>query len=261
MTPAPRIHVFIIGWEGQLARARAIAGALEGEVAKLTIVYSNAAETDVEGPGEWVRVPNADFFGRKFRRCLDLFSGDIFLLIHADTDFHDWPALLRRCEEGFRAVPELGVWAPDFTYTPWLTGNVEILPVDRLAGLVSVAQTDGIVFAMPVPVIDRLRRLDYGANNMGWGIDYAAIAHARVTGRLVCRDTTLIVEHQRSRGYDPTEAIAQMQRFHAQLSDAERDQVHLMRHYAVLQALERLGLRRRVIGALRQRLLRLLGRA
>lgn len=254
------IHVFIIGWEGKLDGARAIADALVGKVDRVTVVYSNAAENDVDGPGEWIRVPNADFFGRKFRRCLDLFLGDIFLLIHADTDFSDWPALVRRCAEGFAAVPELGVWSPDFTYTPWTTATVNIRPVDRLAGLVSVAQTDGIIFAMPASVIARLRHLDYDDNNMGWGIDFAAIAYARITGMLVCRDTTLTVTHQTSRGYSGGEAIEQMQRFYTQLTDAERDQEHLLSTYVILRNREQLGMRGRMISALRRYLRRLPGR-
>lgn len=251
---ALRIHVFIIGWEGKLERARAIATALAGMAPRVTVVYSNAAEMDVDGPGEWVRVPNTDFFGRKFRRCLDLFEGDIFLLIHADTDFSDWPALVQRCKDSFAAIPEMGVWAPDFTNTHWTTPKVTILPVDRLAGLVSVAQTDGIVFAMPKPVIARLRRLDYDDNNMGWGIDFAAIAYARTTGMLVCRDMTLTVGHEQSRGYRGAAAAEQMRQFYTQLSDAERDQVHLLGSYITWQGRELAGLRARLVGSIRHRL-------
>ena len=124
-----RVHAVIIGWEGKNDRARAIAILLEPVVSKLTVVYSNAAETDLTGPGDWLRVPNADFFGRKFYRAIEVFDGDIFLLVHADTDYADWPGLVHRCTHCFTALPQLGVWSPDFTYTFWGTQDVANLPL------------------------------------------------------------------------------------------------------------------------------------
>ena len=217
-----RVHAVIIGWEDKNDRARAIAALLEPVVSKLTVVYSNAAETDLTGPGDWLRVPNADFFGRKFYRAIEAFDGDIFLLVHADTDYADWPALVRRCTHCFTALPQLGVWSPDFTYTPYPTIDVALLPLP-LEGLVTVAQTDGIVFALSAPVVDRMAQLEEKGNNLGWGIDRAAAACARTTGRLVVRDQTLLVRHDISRGYMGEAAGEQMWAYLAQLTLAERD--------------------------------------
>ena len=226
-----RVHAVIIGWEGKNDRARAIAALLEPVVSKLTVVYSNAAETDLTGPGDWLRVPNADFFGRKFHRAIEVFDGDIFLLVHADTDYADWPALVQRCTHCFTTLPQLGVWSPDFTYTFWGTQDVANLPLP-VDGLVSATQTDAIVLALAAPVVERLQRLDCGANNLGWGVDQAAAAFARTTGRLVARDQTILVHHDMSRGYMSDEAGEQMWAYLAQLTLAEREMLLLQfRHF------------------------------
>ena len=246
-----RMHAVIIGWEGKNDRARAIAASLAPAVSKLTVVYSNAAESDLTGPGDWLRVPNADFFGRKFHRAIEGFEGDIFLLVHADTDYADWPDLVRRCTHCFTALPTLGVWSPDFTYTPYPTIDVALLPLP-LEGLVTVAQTDGIVFALSASVVERMKQLEEKGNNLGWGIDRAAAAFARTTGRLVVRDQTLLVRHDMSRGYMGEAAGEQMWAYLAQLSLAERDMLLLSHSH--------FGSQRQNRTSRYQRLRRLLGR-
>ena len=246
-----RVHAVIIGWEGKNDRARAIAALLQPVVSTLTVVYSNAAETDLTGPGDWLRVPNADFFGCKFHRAIEVFDGDIFLLVHADTDYADWPALVQRCTHCFTTLPQLGVWSPDFTYTPYPTIDVALLPLP-LEGLVTVAQTDGIVFALSAPVVARMAQLEEKGNNLGWGIDRAAAAFARTTGRLVVRDQALLVRHDISRGYESGVAVEQMWVYLAQLTLAERDMLLLSHSYLGAQIQRR--------KSLYQRLKRMLGR-
>lgn len=247
------VHVFIIGWEGKLDRARDIAAALAPVVPRVTVVYSNSAESDVEGPGDWLRVSNADFFGKKFRCCLEAFTGGTFLLIHADTDFHDWALLVRRCGAVFVALPGIGVWTPQISNSWWRNSAVELLPISEMPGLVSVAQTDGIVFALAPPVIDRLRQFDYEVNNLGWGIDLGAVVCARTAGLLVCCDTTLRVAHDKSRGYQDDAAFAQMRAFQTQFTLPELDQLVMLRSYV--------SGRMRDENSWRARILRKLGRS
>lgn len=195
------------------------------------MIHSNAAEQDQTGPGTWIRVPNADFFGRKFQAAMADFSGDVMLLIHADTAFADWPRLANRCRDAFATHPDLGVWAPDFTNTPWETRFVALLDVPGTPGLVTVAQTDGIITAFARPVIERLRCLDLSANNLGWGLDWAAIGYCLGNGLLVCRDTTLLVQHPKSRSYLNSEALAQMAALFAQLTLTERNGIFLAKSF------------------------------
>lgn len=227
------IHAAIISWQGKHSQARRIADAIKGVVdLRLSVVASHPEPGMVTAPGDWHFVPNSHFFGPKCALALAATKpNEILLLIHADTDFNDWQRLVARCVTAFEAVPNLAVWAPDFTWTPYP------LPVARVPGgrvrgddgmLVPVLHTDGIVVAFAPAAQDRLRALDCASNNLGWGIDWAAIGWAYSHGYLVLRDTAICVTHQRSRSYGPAEAVSQMQQFFNGLGEVDRIQIALL---------------------------------
>jgi len=217
------IHAVIVSWEGMHEQAAAIARALEGHVDRLTVIYSNTAGEPETGAGNWQRVPQEWFFGLKFARALAIHPpGSVMLQINADASSDAWPHLVRRLEWAFATHPDIGVWAPDIDWTPWPTELVAE-GIHLGGGLESVSQTDGIVWAMAPVVLDRLRRLDYHANNLGWGIDWAAIAFAKVNGLHVVRDTAVLVQHPEGRGYSYTEAAQNLKVFVGQLTPDEQN--------------------------------------
>jgi hypothetical protein len=225
---APKIHAVIISWEGFGPAARSIAEHVAPYVENLSVIYSNRAEMPETGPGDWISVHNSAFFGAKFRAALDVYEGGIFLLFHADTSFSDWPALVDRCRSVFRNHPNLGIWSPDFTHTPFPNSSVRISDGPE-PELVSVGFPDGIVVALCEDVVRRLQELDYSKNNLGWGIIWAGVAYSFTHNLLVCRETSLVVEHAMSTGYDSQEATRQSELFLSQLTIQERNQVELIR--------------------------------
>ena len=219
-----RLDVVIISWQGQYENAAHIANALsEDPELRVLVIYSNAAEAPETGAGEWIQVPNAYFFGWKFRRALDCVrdGAPAMIIIQADARAADWAGLLARCSERFKAMPSLGLWTPRISYTPWSPQRVDIAPIAG-TDLMHVAQTDGIVLGLARPVVERLRRLDYGANNLGWGIDSVAIAFSFSHGLMVVRDDSSQVQHPKCRGYDRRLALAQWQQFLLQMTEAEK---------------------------------------
>ncbi|WGW06062.1 glycosyltransferase [Tropicibacter oceani] len=219
------LHAVIISWQGQHEQALEIARQLDGHVDRLSVIYSNAANTPEDGPGTWVQVPQSWFFGRKFKAALDLVApGDIQLQIQADVSHDDWPALIADCAAAFSRHPAVGVWAPDLTWTPWPTPLVQngTLPG---SDLVRVAQTDGVVWALGPAVLAAMRGLDYDNNNLGWGIDWVALCHARRLGLEAVRDTRHRVHHPESRGYHGGEAAQHMKAFLAQLPKALQEDI------------------------------------
>jgi hypothetical protein len=107
--PLP-LHAVIISWEGFGKKAQAIAQALEGAVARITVIYSNASGTPESGPGKWVRLPQSRYFGAKFCASLDLVDdSEIMLQIQADAESDDWPALVAGCQQCFDQHGSLGV--------------------------------------------------------------------------------------------------------------------------------------------------------
>jgi hypothetical protein len=198
-TASGPLDVVIISWQGQHENAAHIARALiDAPDLRVFVIYSNAAEAAETGAGEWIGVPNAHFFGWKFRRALDCVREDAraMVIIQADARAADWSGLLARCSKCFKGMPDLGLWAPRITYTPWIPQRVDIAPVAG-TDLMQVAQTDGIVLGLASPVVARLRQLDYGDNNLGWGIDSVAIAFSLAHGLMVVRDDGCRVERLR----------------------------------------------------------------
>lgn len=230
---AQHIHAVIISWLGKHDQARAIAAALGPAIARLSIIASHPEAVPPAGPGIWRFLPDEQFFGPKFAAALaDTRPDEILLLIHADTEFDDWPALVQHCHQAFDTVAGLAVWAPDFTWTPYDTASVA-LPADPAlpGGLIPVAQTDGIIAAFSPAVQQRLSELDCAGNNLGWGIDWAALGWAFSHGQPVLRDTRLVVTHRKGRSYGSAEARAQMSRFLGTLTPAERIQIRLLHSY------------------------------
>lgn len=233
------LDVYIISWQdhGQKALniARRIAerfpqGEAVADGVRLTVIYSNGAETPETGPGRWLQVPNADYFGAKFARALAEFSGRALLLIQADAGSDDWPALIERCRQRFAQRAALALWAPRVSYTPWTTARVDIRPEPGTA-LTHVAHTDGIVLAYAASMVQRLQQLDYRGNNIGWGMDWIAICHAYSRGLEVLREDELMVTHPPSRGYDTREATRQWLAFMTQMNGAEQSMFEILKRY------------------------------
>jgi len=216
----PRIHAFVISWSGQAENASAIEASVAGEVERLTVIHSDEHDEAPLG-ARWRRVPNDWFYGRKFRQSLADFDGEVMLQITADAACADWPRLVRRCREGYRAIDRLGLWAPKVDHTYW---TLDRTGVGRLGDseICFVTMVDSIVWALSADVLERLRGLDYEVNNLGWGIERLAALHCHVTGRLVALDEGVEVRHPPGTGYSAEEATAQYQVFARQITLAER---------------------------------------
>ena len=241
MSQALALHAFVISWTGREAAAAMIAEALQPAVERLTVVYSRATGEDLHGAGDWQRVPDDWFYGRKFEACLGGFEGEVMLQVQADALCEDWPRLAARCRNAFARVPNLGVWAPRIEHMPLTPELASQSPpfttIMRYDGseLESVSHTDGVVWACRASVAARLRRLDYKVNNYGWGIEKAAICHAMSHAGLVLQDAGLRVGHRTGRGYPQHEAARQLRDFSRQLTPAERVQYQLLGEHVALR--------------------------
>lgn len=233
------IHAAIISWQGKYADSRHIAECIHPHVDRLTVIYSNPEEAPESGCGNWIQVNNSVFFGGKFLSALQQGKEDIFLLIHADAGCQDWPGLIQRCRS-VHQLDNIGVWAPSVNHTPWLDSHVE-LHRDPSTQLAFVAQTDGIVFSVSRAVADRLLRLDYSQNNLGWGIDWAAICHSYTQNLQVVRDHSILLHHPQGSGYMADEARAQMGQFIAQLTLSEQLMYLLLNSYIGTRASQTAG--------------------
>ena len=222
------LHVNILAWVGHEEKARAIEQAVTPHADQVSVVYS-VPDNPPHIPDTWTTVDYECFFGCKFKAALDLHESGVMLQIQADAHSDDWGQLISRCRKAFDTHPDLGVWGPDVDYTMFTTDKVFISDFDPDNSLVSVRQTDGIVWALSEKVIDRMRDADYSGNRLGWGIDSMAIAFAYANNMLVLRDTSLLVQHPRGKGYGADEAKQQLDWFLQQMSPQEKIQMKITR--------------------------------
>jgi len=227
----PTVEVVVISWQGMGDSSRRIAAQLDGMPnVSLRIIYSNAAEAPEDGPGLWQQVSNTKYFGLKFAAALADCVSDVLLIIQADALFADWSEIVERCQARFGQRPLLGLWAPRIDYTPWTPERVDVRLMDD-QGLTAVAQTDGVVLAFSTAAMNRLRELDYGCNNLGWGIDWIAICHCYVHGLEVLREDDQTVIHPPSRGYGWRDAVLQCRNFMRQMNDQEHAMFQVLLRY------------------------------
>ena len=225
-----RVHAFIISWKGMQRRASDIADAVFEFADDVTVIYSNEEDAIETGKGHWVQVPNEWFYGKKFEECLRQHTSGVMLQIQADASSNDWGAVVEKCRETYRSQPNVGVWAPNVDFNAWVTERVSIRRVDS-AETVAVANTDGVVWSVSEAVVRRLSKLSYDVNNMGWGVEWAAIAYSMANNLLVLRDLSITILHPKGSGYGRQTAGVQMDAFFAQLTVQESIQLDVLRKY------------------------------
>jgi hypothetical protein len=231
---APKVHAIIYSWPKVHENAFAIATALKGHVARVSIVACTEDPLAHDPAFEVFLLDNSCYFGRQFEKSIEVFDGDILLQIAADTTTASWGMLAQQCAQRFQASPILGVWTPDIDGTTWPNERVTLYQTQDPT-LIGVVQTDCIVWAMRRSIVEFLKTLDYTATPLGWGIDWAAIAHAHANKLRVVRDLGVKVHHRiGGSGYDRLEADRQRNLFLSSIPDEDKVQLYLL--YALVGA-------------------------
>lgn len=231
---APNVHAIIYSWPKAHENAFGIAAALRGSVARTSVVACSDEPIPHDPSIEVFQLDNSAYFGRQFEKTIEVFDGDILLQIAADTATASWAALAQRCAQRFQAIPILGVWTPDIDGTTWPNERVALYETQDPT-LIGVVQTDCIVWAMRRSIVDYLKTLDFSETPLGWGIDWAAIAHAHANKLRVLRDLGVKVHHRiGGSGYDRLEADRQRNAFLSRIPDEDKVQLNLL--YALVTA-------------------------
>ena len=203
-------HIFVVRWPSVSDNVADIISGLQGLPGRKTVLDKTDLPTSSSAGWEHMRIAEDSFYGRQFELALRLFDGDVFVFIAGDAQCSDWNQLVTSCLERFEHMPQLGVWSPEIDNTGWSTDRVA-MGHGRDYAVKIVAQTDSIVWALSPSILARLRQLDLVSNNLGWGIDWAAIAIAYSTGKIAIRDTRVGIHHPAGRAYSPDVALQQME--------------------------------------------------
>jgi len=237
------IHVFIISWKGKHEDAVFIANKISLVANKITIVYSDPdPDFLLDVPYVLIKRPNDLFWADKFQSSLYTCNDDIMLVIHADCKCDDWEGLVIRCNEIFSRNKDIGVWAPKIEGTPHYLQRTKIASINyKDLSLSLVAQTDGIVFALSQPILNRMKKVNYANNKYGWGIDWIFCCAAYAFNLLVVVDEKYTVIHSLQRGYDTRQAFLDMHTFLKQLTSIEFIQYRLLSSYLSLSDIKKIA--------------------
>lgn len=208
-----------------------IAHELMQECRDVSIVYSDPdPELTLDVRCRLIRRPNELFWEDKFKAALDACGKGPMLVIHADCHCQDWVALASRCSKAHDVMADLGVWAPNIQGTPYGLSVSALMKLKNTDWYIS-ALTDGIVFSLSPGIIERMRRVTYGSNPLGWGIDLLFCSAAHVGNGVVVIDDSVKVYHPRQTGYDTQMARQSMDVFMKNFTLRERVQCELLRSY------------------------------
>lgn len=226
---APSLHTFIVSWTGKHEKASMIARAVMTQSSAVTVVYSDGDEKNTpKFPCPSLRRPNALLWEDKFRAALHACRSELMLIIHSDCETDNWAAVPAACKKAYADHPRTGVWCPLIDGTIYNINHTLIHNIKDTPYSV-VTQTDGIVFAISRPIMERMKKATLDKNPHGWGIDTMVNCYSYSKGLLSLVDHSVPVHHPRGSGYDRTTAHAQMHTFLEQLSPEEEIIYHFMR--------------------------------
>jgi hypothetical protein len=228
-----KLQVFIISWKDQHDNALFIANSILNACEKVSIVYSDPDDHLAiyqKFSGNLIKRNNQGFFSDKFHACLNNFSGDVLLIIHADCESNSWPNLISNCINTFKNIPQVGLWSPLIEWTAFDLSKTEVSQI-RNSNLSIVIQTDTIVTAFSKQIVNRMMKFKYNQNIYGWGIGWAANAYALANGRLSIVDRSIKIKHPKESGYQAFEASKQRNLFLNQCTPQELVQLSMMRTF------------------------------
>lgn len=235
MTPKNKktCDVYIISWKDMHDNAIEIAKSLVGINGKVVIVYSdpepNFLLPHIEGILS-IKRPDEEFFGPKFKACLDDCDADLMMIIHADTENPNWRNLFSTGYESMINHSSIGIWAPYIEWTPRKPSRTNIGKIGE-SSFVFTAWTDTTIFCIRKQTIKRLRGADYSKNNFGWGITPMMVAHVCTLSLIPVVDYSVKAFHRsgpNKRGYPSETAAEQKMNFLEQLSPKEKVILKLM---------------------------------
>jgi hypothetical protein len=228
------MQIFIISWTGQHQNAIKIASQLIPVFKDVYIVYSDKdPKLKLNAPCKLIMRPNHLFWADKFKACIDQYSGDDILVIHADCTFDDWSSLAIKCIKTIKELPNIGVWAPKIDWVSWTMKMVKIATLNN-PDLNVVARTDGIVFFLNKKIVQRMRLVNYENNLYGRGIELLFVTACYSMGMLAVIDSSVLVKHPKSTGYPVKDAHEQFINFFDQFTACEHAHRLLFKSHLML---------------------------
>lgn len=151
---------------------------------------------------------STDYFNAQWEKARQRLTADVLLWVMADVwppkDFEGMMGRMgRMMQRG-----DIGWYAPDVAWTCYIYDQRELPKVEP--DIYEVPNTDALCFAVRADVVRAMPFIDPAVSFM-WGMDFAAIATAKLLGLKAVRDYRFKAEHPNSTGYDIPRASLEME--------------------------------------------------
>lgn len=139
-----------------------------------------------------------DYFNAQWEKARAQATGDILFWCMADVIL---PTNFVEMYSGMEQVMgrgDVGWWAPDIAWTCYVYDKKDLWEVQP--DVYQVPNTDSLCFAIRKDVIEKMPHIDPSISFM-WGMDFLAIATARLMGLKTVRDYRFRAQHPNNTGY------------------------------------------------------------
>lgn len=149
-----------------------------------------------------------DYFNAQWKKAREQFTGDVLLWVMADVTLpQDFESMYSEMDR-IMTRGDVGWYAPNIAWTSYIFNPGDLKPVER--GVYEVPNTDSLCIAIRGDVVRAMPPIDPDVAFM-WGMDFIAIATARLMGLKAVRDYRFKASHPNSTGYDIHRASSEME--------------------------------------------------
>jgi len=207
-----KIDSFIFNWNGYFDSAKFLESTLYQLCDRVNVINSD----DNNKSSDWHNIGDESFFTAQWFKCLEVYEqGSTLFHVQADTQYEDWGSLIQDAKH-YMLKYNAGIYYPRVTNVEWSKDNsTEIIGVNlEDKNLKLIANGDETVWFIHPKIIDYFKENDlqkhFIGNRIGWGWDVVFCGISYILGMPVVRDSNHVVEHEKSRGYNNSEAQDQL---------------------------------------------------
>lgn len=199
-----RVRAFIPDWPAAKCRA--------AEIANVVTRYC---------PTTILNDPN-DYFNAQWEKARQQLDADVLLWIMADVHLPDGFGQMFNDAARIMSRGDVGWYAPDIEWTSYIYNKEELRELE--SGIYEVPNTDSLCFFVRADVVKAMPFIDPQKCFM-WGVDFVAVATARLMGLKVVRDYKFKASHPNDTGYSIDRASEEMGALWKTLHPALKDEV------------------------------------
>ncbi len=218
-----QIDGYLLNWKGHTPNCLRLEDLFTKTGINCSVINCDEAVPEHEKPN-WIHLSDAAYFTAQFSTAVDHFSNRILLCCVADAQIResDVEKIIQRTLFCF-SHKCCGVLAPNDAASSWARDPRSLTHLGD--GFYEVPITDCTLWAISEDVVAEYKKLPRPKTCYGWGIDAVMSAVGALHGKPSVRDYTITITQPPTRGYNSSEAMAEMAAYAATLPPPVREEM------------------------------------